>query len=259
VLFPLAEDRDYILDAINGMFPTVHLKPEDVESSWAGVRPLIQEEGKSPSEISRKDEIIISDSGLISIAGGKLTGYRKMAERVVDEVTSELEKETGKTYPGCRTVHAELSGGHFGGSEHYLEYIRKTVADGVQLGLEEKEAEKLARKHGKNTGILFDLIRSNRDEAEKHHLPPAVFATIEYALTHEMAVSPVDYFTRRTGKTLFVNHWAKKWEQPVLDYMAYRLSWSQEQKTHYQQELEAAFDEATIQPVVSDPKSVPSI
>lgn len=95
----------------------------------------------------------------------------------------------------------------------------------------------LARKYGTNTGILFELIRSNRDEAEKHHLPPVVFATIEYVLTSEMAISPVDYFTRRSGKTLFAIHWAEKWEHPVLDYMAYRLSWSQKQRSRYQQEL----------------------
>ncbi|MDX1667761.1 MAG: glycerol-3-phosphate dehydrogenase/oxidase, partial [Saprospiraceae bacterium] len=75
-------DVDYLVKAVNYMFPDVHLREADVESSWAGLRPLIHEEGKSASEMSRKDEIFESKSGLISIAGGKLTGYRKMAERV---------------------------------------------------------------------------------------------------------------------------------------------------------------------------------
>lgn len=52
-------------------------------SVWSGVRPLIYEEGKNASELSRRDEVLISPSGLISIAGGKLTGYRAMAEEVV--------------------------------------------------------------------------------------------------------------------------------------------------------------------------------
>ena len=51
------EDRDYLIDAINYMFPDVNVKDEDIESTWAGVRPLILEDGKDPSEISRKDEI----------------------------------------------------------------------------------------------------------------------------------------------------------------------------------------------------------
>ena len=74
------DDVDYLLAAVNKMFPNVQLKKEDIKSSWAGLRPLIHQEGKSPSELSRKDEIFVSEEGLISIAGGKLTGYRKMAE-----------------------------------------------------------------------------------------------------------------------------------------------------------------------------------
>src|SRR5699024_351431 len=78
-------DRDYLLEAINYMFPSLHVKEEYVASRWAEVRPLIVQEGTDDTnEISRKDEIFISDSGLISIAGGKLTGYRKMAEDAVD-------------------------------------------------------------------------------------------------------------------------------------------------------------------------------
>jgi glycerol-3-phosphate dehydrogenase len=66
---------------------------DDVESTWSGLRPLIHEDGKSPSDLSRKDEIFISDSGLISIAGGKLTGFRKMAERSVNVVCKQLKIE----------------------------------------------------------------------------------------------------------------------------------------------------------------------
>ncbi|MDD9149455.1 glycerol-3-phosphate dehydrogenase/oxidase [Sporolactobacillus sp. CQH2019] len=242
---PAAEDRDYILAAINGMFPSVHLTAGDVESCWAGVRPLIQEEGKSPSEISRKDEIFLSESGLISIAGGKLTGYRKMAERVVDEVVGQLHRETAKDYPACETKQVELSGGHFGGAEHFPAFIKKKTAEGIGLGLTEAEAHWLACKYGTNTDLLLELIRSHRDEAEAHHLPPLIYATLEYAVTEEMAVLPVDYFTRRTGTTLFNIEWAREWEEHVIDFLAARLSWSEEQTLRYRKALEAAFDEAS--------------
>ncbi|MDQ7861848.1 hypothetical protein RCO48_15355 [Peribacillus frigoritolerans] len=52
-----SEDRAYLLKSIHYMFPEVNITDDDIESSWAGVRPLILEEGKDPSEISRKDEI----------------------------------------------------------------------------------------------------------------------------------------------------------------------------------------------------------
>ena len=82
-------DAIYLISAVNNMFPKIELELKDIISSWAGLRPLIHEEGKSASELSRKDEIFTSDTGLISIAGGKLTGYRKMAERVVNRIAKK--------------------------------------------------------------------------------------------------------------------------------------------------------------------------
>ena len=119
------EDRTYIINAINYMFPSVKITEKDIESSWAGVRPLIYEEGKSASEISRKDEIWTSESGLITIAGGKLTGYRKMAEMVVDYVTNLLQKEGHSAYPKSDTKHMPISGGHVSGSQGFPAFVAK--------------------------------------------------------------------------------------------------------------------------------------
>ena len=85
------EDVNYILKAVNKMFATLKLEKKQIESSWVGLRPLIYEDGKSASEVSRKDEVFISKSGLITIAGGKLTGYRKMSEKIVDIVRLKLK------------------------------------------------------------------------------------------------------------------------------------------------------------------------
>lgn len=239
-----ADDQHYLLDAINGMFPSADLKADDIESGWAGVRPLIHEEGKSPSEISRKDEIFLSDSGLITIAGGKLTGYRKMAERVVDLAANQLKQETGMAYPPCQTGHIELSGGHFGGSDYFAGYVEEKTAEGRSLGLTETEARLLVNKYGTNVDRLFDIIRTRRDEADAYQLTPGIFATIAYGIEEEMAVSPVDYFTRRTGTTLFNIEWAKKWQTPILDHMAESLSWTDEEAKYYHAEINAALDEA---------------
>ncbi|GEB75779.1 glycerol-3-phosphate dehydrogenase/oxidase [Sporolactobacillus inulinus] len=242
---PTLEDRDYILAAINGMFPSVHLTANDVESSWAGVRPLIQEEGKSPSEISRKDEIFIANSGLISIAGGKLTGYRKMAERVVDTVTKQLGEETGKSYPECRTIAIELSGGHFGGSKHYIPFVQEQIKIGAEQGLKKETVARLVKKYGTNSSVLFHYLRTNREEAISYQLPQELLATLQYGLNEEMVVSPVDYFTRRSGMTLFSINEAKKWAKPVMRYMADQLKWTDQQKEHYADELAASFHDAS--------------
>src|SRR5439155_23304570 len=89
------EDIDYILSAIRRIFPLAHIRTEDILSSYAGLRPLIDEGGKSTKDISREHRTFESESGLISIAGGKLTTYRRMARGIVDLVVDRL-KALGK-------------------------------------------------------------------------------------------------------------------------------------------------------------------
>ncbi|MFI4936213.1 MAG: FAD-dependent oxidoreductase, partial [Caulobacterales bacterium] len=101
------EDADYLLTAANQRFSTPALRHDDVTSAWSGVRPLVGEEGKSASEISRRDELWTGPAGVLSIAGGKLTAYRKMAERVVDR----LEQALGRKGAPCRTAEEPLAGG----------------------------------------------------------------------------------------------------------------------------------------------------
>ena len=86
------EEVDYLINSVNTKF-SITLKVNDVISSWVGLRPLIKDGKKDVTEISRKDEIFISDNGLITITGGKLTGYRKMAERVIDVVIKKLKNK----------------------------------------------------------------------------------------------------------------------------------------------------------------------
>ena len=117
------EDRSYLLNAIQYMFPSLKLTVENIESSWAGVRPLIHEEGKGPSEVSRKDEIWESEKGLITIAGGKLTGYRKMAETVVDKIVAQLSREEVRHFNSCVTKNLPISGGDIGGSSNMNRFM----------------------------------------------------------------------------------------------------------------------------------------
>ena len=84
------KDVIYLLDSIKKVFSVPHLNVKQVVSSWAGIRPLVFGKGENPSEISRKDEIFISKNKLITIAGGKLSGYRMMAEKATDLVFKNL-------------------------------------------------------------------------------------------------------------------------------------------------------------------------
>lgn len=230
------DDRSYLLNTIEFMFPEIQLSEEAVESSWAGLRPLIYEEGKDPSEISRKDEIWQSPSGLISIAGGKLTGYRKMAELTVDLIARLLNGNS--TIPACQTKHIAISGGDVGGSTGFREFIQKKYNDLVQKGLAPNTAEKLIRLYGSNVDTVAGYIREYK--VTEKQLPFLIFASLQYSIDHEMVVRPVDYFIRRTGALYFNIQWVHKWKAAVMSHMAKQLHWSEETKVLYEKELEEA-------------------
>lgn len=237
-------DRDYLLHAINYMFPTLNMTVEDVESSWAGLRPLIADEGKdNPDEISRKDEIFISDSGLISMAGGKLTGYRKMAEDAIDTVVKQF-KEDGILYSKSETKHLPISGGEVGGSKGFKQFKDRKVEEGKALGLDVETAEMLIQTYGSNVDMIFKLYQEGMGEAEDNQVDPVVFAELIYAIEYESAYKPVDFFIRRTGALFFKINWLKKHKDSVINYMAKALQWSDDQKEVYVAELEQLMYEA---------------
>ncbi|MEI4619916.1 aerobic glycerol-3-phosphate dehydrogenase [Bacillus cereus] len=240
------EDRTYIINAINYMFPSVKITEKDIESSWAGVRPLIYEEGKSASEISRKDEIWTSESGLITIAGGKLTGYRKMAEMVVDYVTSLLQKEDHSSYPKSETKHMPISGGHVGGSKQLPTFIAKKAGEGTKYGLTTQQAEEFAKFYGSNVDILFNLAKELKVDAKEYNMPLDVLVPLVYAMDYEMTVKPVDFFVRRRGAVFFNIHWVYDWKENVIAYMAAKLGWSKEEQMKYTAELEKALRDAVV-------------
>ncbi|MDC3412145.1 glycerol-3-phosphate dehydrogenase/oxidase [Aquibacillus sp. 3ASR75-11] len=244
------KDRDYVIDAINYMFPDAGINSEDVESSWAGLRPLIHEEGKDPSEISRKDEIFVSESNLISIAGGKLTGYRKMAESVLDIVAEQLEKDGGQSYPGTQTEHLPISGGDVGGSQGFPAFLQKKTQEGMALGLSEATAKQLVQRYGSNVDVLFHLFDTDKNKAEQVNLEPVVYAMLRYAIEHELAYKPVDFFIRRTGAIFFHIEWVRTHKESVINYMGELFNWTEERINEYTEELDQLLHEAT-HPVVS--------
>ncbi|MGG3989652.1 glycerol-3-phosphate dehydrogenase/oxidase [Bacillus smithii] len=241
---PLRKDWEYLLNAIHFMFPDVQVNEKDIESSWAGVRPLIYEEGKDPSEISRKDEVWEGDSGLITIAGGKLTGYRKMAETVVDLVAKELASEEGKTFKPCQTRYLPISGGDVGGSDNWPIFVAQMAKKATQYGLKEEEGRRLAQLYGSNVEILYKIASEYQKASGEKLLPAAIYAQLLYAIRYEMAVKPVDFFIRRTGSVFFDIKWAKKWKEPIVATMAEIFHWDEETKESYMEELEKEITDA---------------
>lgn len=290
---PSVEGADvrYLLHALSGMFPSLRLAEQDVESSWAGVRPLIYEEGKAPSEISRRDEIWTSPSGVLTIAGGKLTGYRHMAEAVMDVVAARLKQAYGLRFHACATRGLPIAGGQVGGSDGFAAFVGGKRGEGAALGLAPELAEHWARRYGANVDRLFALAKeamkrraaagaaasaaiaaggdlaagpveaaapaaAEAAQAEASgevaggalppplSLPLEVEVPLQYALAEEMAVTPGDFFIRRTGALLFDIAWVQRWKEPVIRYMAKACGWGPETEDRYRQELERELREA---------------
>jgi glycerol-3-phosphate dehydrogenase len=224
------EDRDYLLKGVNDVFPDVQLKPEDVESGWAGLRPLIHEEGKSPSELSRKDEIFQSDTGLITIAGGKLTGFRKMAERTVDLVCRRLSAKGIRSFASCRTDRTPITGGGDMGAEGFVRFRREWVDKMAQAGVERDHADELVQLYGLHIAKVWERAGGNPENLLK--------AQVEFAVDEEMAVSAADFLIRRTGDLYFNRARCEANLEQVLEIMAEKAGWEQEKKLYEREKME---------------------
>lgn len=207
-------DAMYLISAVNNMFPSVHLGLEDIVSSWAGLRPLIHEEGKSASELSRKDEIFVSDTGLISMAGGKLTGYRKMAERAVDHIVKKIEEEGGKKIKECATASLLLCGNNdFKKAKHVQKYIEDIYERLKADGFTKYDAWYLVTNYGKQTETILETYATMNDKNKAERL---IKAELLFGIQYEMVQNPMDFFVRRTGRLYFDIESISTFMDPVL-------------------------------------------
>ena len=235
-----SEDKAYLVKCVNDYFTGQALKLSDIESSWAGIRPLIKKVGKKPSEISRKDEIFEWQSGLITIAGGKLTGYRKMAQNIVDLIAKRIDKAEHKKLPTCNTDKILLSGGKIG-AINFLDFIKNKTPLLLALGLNSEEAQKVIYRYGSEIDELCTIAKAlNTKEDTNHYLPLFIRAELVYAIENEMCLTPSDFFIRRTGMLYFKIDSVKKYRVALITYMQHLLCWDNVLTEKYNRELEQA-------------------
>ncbi len=229
------EDVEYLLDATNNTFPTVNLTIADVESSWAGLRPLIEEEGKSASELSRKDEIFLSDTGLISIAGGKLTGYRKMAERILDLLSEKFEEDYGIDVAKGKTDEIVISGGPFEGSKEVNKYADELAKKLGKEGIEAYYGQYLVSNYGKQSELIVEQMSAYKD---KDPLVRLGRAELWYTVHHEMVHTAMDFFNRRTGRLYFNLPTIVPLIKPIMKDLKSYFGWKKKRQQQEMEELE---------------------
>ncbi len=223
---PRDEEIDYILRHLKRYFA---LEPTraDILAAWSGLRPLVKDpKAHDTAELARDHLISESDSGLVTIAGGKWTTYRKMAEDLVDYVV-----RTRDLHPphGCVTDRVFIEGGAAFDPEGW-----RRLAE--TYGLDEAAARHLNRSYGDRAGEVAELADGGFGSrlAEGH---PFLEAEIVWAVRREMAVTPIDALARRTRLAFLDQKAALAALKRTADLMAAELGWGV-------QEQQAQVDEA---------------
>jgi glycerol-3-phosphate dehydrogenase len=179
---PSGEDVEYLLDAVNEFF-AADLRPRDVSGAYAGVRPLIASgDSKKSVDISRKAELYETSSGMITITGGKLTTWRRMAKLTVDRLVEREAREAP-----CRT--AEIPLGQPVGDDELP----------VVQGMSEVSRAALAARYGYGAHQVLALAGERPELAEPIQPGlPDVMAEVVLAARREQARSVGDVLLRRT-------------------------------------------------------------
>ncbi|HPJ00040.1 MAG TPA: type 1 glycerol-3-phosphate oxidase [Enterococcus sp.] len=283
-------DVDYLLDIVNHRFPEANITLQDIESSWAGLRPLISTNGGSdynggnngslseesfqsvvsavkeylddssarekvekainevevsidntvnPSQVSRGSSLDRSIDGLLTLAGGKITDYRLMAEGALQKVQEILAKDFQKRFVLIDSVNYPVSGGRINHQkvDEELATLAKLAED---KGLNKKDALYLANLYGSN------LEKVLRYDEKISGLSARDSYSLNYALNEEAVLTPADYLMRRTNFILFIRDEVDAIKEPVIKQMQAFFGWTDEETEKQRAELEKVIAESDL-------------
>jgi glycerol-3-phosphate dehydrogenase len=256
-----AADVKYLCESANGIFPSANLTPADVISTWAGLRPLIaappsvDDRGLPPdvsaaekrrgsideSDVSREHEVFTRDDGLVIIAGGKLTTYRRMARQAVNETLKLLDQlnevvtvtrisTKGRPLPGAAGLEVtDLEG---------VAAIGRQLMTDHQLDVD--TATHLCGVYGTRAPIIGARIAADRALGERLDRElPYVWAEIEFAARHDLARTVEDVLARRVPLLLVSRDQGLGVCERVADVLAGLLGWSATQRGQLLEEYRA--------------------
>ena len=223
---PLSADIDYILHHLQRYF-TNAITPAEIRSAWAGLRPLVSNpQATNTAKLSRDHVILVSESGLLTITGGKWTTYRKMALDTVDAAVQLGNFECDRP---SQTENLKLAGAGNYQPEGDLQ-LQKTY------GLDTDVAAYLHHAYGDRADLIATLAQQGYDQRlNAHH--PYLEAEVIYAAQYESACSAIDVLARRT-RLSFLNQQAALAALPrVVQLLGHTLDWD---TVRQQTELDAS-------------------
>ncbi|MGX7173233.1 type 1 glycerol-3-phosphate oxidase [Enterococcus ratti] len=205
---------------------------------------------KSPSVISRGSSLEREEDGLLTLSGGKITDYRKMAAGALKLIRQLLKEEHQMTIEEIDSKHYPVSGGDFDPTK-LEETVQELAKLGVVAGLEEEEARYIADFYGTNARKIFALAK---EMTPYEGLSLAESARLRYGLEEEMVLTPGDYIIRRTNHLLFERDRLDAIKQPIIEAMAIYFAWSSEEKKYQADYLEELIAESDLRELKGENK-----
>ena len=196
-LWATKDEVTYLLGEVRGVLPDRRVTADNVLYTYAGVRPLTHEAGKSPSRVSRQHRVWSEGPGgkFLTITGTKLTCFRSLAEEVSDRVMARLGRRAR-----ARTAGLTLDGADESAGRVEARAWMDVSAERAATGLARETLERLVETYGRNHVRVLDLARKLPDGSELLcHRNPEIVAQLHYAVAEELTVSLQDFLLRRTG------------------------------------------------------------
>lgn len=215
-----ADEVDYLLRHVERYF-NLSVSKTDIKAVWAGLRPLVSDpQAADTANLARDHYLEQSRGGLLTIAGGKWTTYRKMASDTVDHALKFFQLSAA--HANCQTENLPLIGGVNFNDEGAAQLEQK-------FGFAGDIAAYLHRTYGDRAAQVALLINEGYGErlVENH---PVIEAEVVYAVRHEMAERVLDVLSRRMPLALLDTAAARKAAPRVLELMAKELNWTQQRR-----------------------------
>lgn len=230
------EDCDYLLRTVNRMFPHSRLTYEDIISTYAGIRPLIRQEGaRHESDVSRRHEIFQTPDGVVAITGGKSTIHRKMAE---DLLFYLVKYKYVKPFAKPEYNRHGYSKQPFQVGLSRKEFDKITAEENLLEAAHPDQIEYFYTQFGRGGIEILETIK--KDPASGRPLLegyPHCAAEINYILDYEQAPKLIDILCRRTEAQWMIWHYKQpELAEAAAAIMASYYRWSKEQKTAEVQE-----------------------
>jgi glycerol-3-phosphate dehydrogenase len=224
---PERADVEYLLGAVNRVLRRP-FSLQDVVGSFAGLRALAMEPGRSPSANTREHRFHEERSAwnFISICGGKLTTARALGEKLAGQV---LRRFGARPRKALSSRQLPLPGGYTGPFEVFVKSATQQAVQ--QLGIEAAVAERVARTYGSRWPLVLDPIGEDRSQAEPLPGSPTLLAAeVEFAIRHEMATNVEDFLLRRSGLNWLAACKLREAAPRVAQIFSERLDWSAERQ-----------------------------